>query len=221
FKINGEVVTLPGTSRRGIRYANNEIYAWVIVNESDYEAWDEYRDYDTQVDDLAGVEKVVMYGDTYSFRVHENVYVIPYTEEEFNTSVEFGYVNVGDSNNATVYATDGFVNETNGQKISMIGNFTLPAGNYELVEAGMLFKATTNGTIPTADLTLGNVGTNGIARMKSSQHTAGNQFVISVNTSKLHGVTINGIYRAYMIYTDGTNQFVVYSDTVTASADLA
>ncbi|MBQ9530432.1 MAG: hypothetical protein IJR70_00015, partial [Eubacterium sp.] len=119
-------------------------------------------------------------------------------------------------------ATDGFVNETNGQKISMIGNFTLPAGeSYEFVEAGMLFKATTNGTTPEADLTLGNVGTNGIARMKSSQHTSGNQFVISVNTSKLHGVTINGIYRAYMIYTDGSNQFVVYSDTVTASTDLA
>ena len=43
----------------------------------------------------------------------------------------------------------------------MIGNFTLPAGDYELVETGMLFKATTDGTIPTADLTLANAGTNG------------------------------------------------------------
>ena len=221
YKVNDETYVLPG-GKTGMHYNSDEIYAWVVVNEADYEAWDEYRGYDAQVDDLAGVEKVVMFGDSYSFRVHENVYVIPYTQEEFNESVEFGYVNVGDTNNAAVYATDGFVNETNGQKISMIGNFTLPAGeSYEFVEAGMLFKATTNGTTPDADLTLGNVGTNGIARMKSSQHTSGNQFVISVNTSKLHGVTINGIYRAYMIYTDGSNQFVVYSDTVTASTDLA
>ncbi|MBR1763540.1 MAG: hypothetical protein IJ731_09305, partial [Eubacterium sp.] len=217
FKINGEVVTLPGTSRRGIRYANNEIYAWVIVNESDYEAWNEYRDYDSQIDDLAGVEKVVMYGDTYSFRVCENVYVVPYTQEEFEQSAGYGYISIGDSNNAAVYANKSILNESNGQKITMIGSFTLPAGSYELVESGMLFKATFNGTIPSADLTLANAGTNGIARMKSSQHTAGNQFVISVNTKKFIGTntTINTIYRAYMIYTDGTNQFVVYSDAVT------
>ncbi|MBR1763309.1 MAG: hypothetical protein IJ731_08110, partial [Eubacterium sp.] len=219
YKVNGESTAMSG-GKKGIRYASNEIYAWIIVGEDDFEAWDAYRGYDSQIDELAGVEKVVMYGDTYSFRVCENVYVIPYTQEQFNTSVEFGYVNVGDSNNASVYANKSILNESNGQKITMIGSFTLPAGSYELVESGMLFKATFNGTIPSADLTLANAGTNGIARMKSSRHTAGNQFVISVNTKKFIGTntTINTIYRAYMIYTDGTNQFVVYSDAVTDAA---
>ena len=221
FKINGEVVTLPG--KKGTRYTVNEIYAWVIVKESDMELWDENRaDYLMHIDDLADTEKVVMYGEKFSFRVCENIYVIPYTEDEFNEMTSKGIVQVGDNNNAAVFANSKIVNETNGEKISMIGNFTLPAGDYELVEAGMLFKATTNGSEPTGDLTLGNAGANGISRMKSSQHTSGNQFVISVNTSKLKGknITVKAIYRAYMIYTNGTEQFIVYSEAVTDSAEI-
>jgi hypothetical protein len=221
FKINGEVVTLPG--KKGTRYTGNEIYAWVIVKESDMELWDENRDdYLMHVDELADTEKVVMYGEKFSFRVCENIYVIPYTEDDFNEMVSKGIVKVGDNNNAAVFANNKIVNETNGEKISMIGNFTLPAGNFELVEAGMLFKATTDGSEPTGDLTLGNAGANGISRMKSSQHTSGNQFVISVNTSKLKGkgITVKALYRTYMIYTDGTEQFIVYSDVVTDSAEI-
>ena len=221
FKINGEVVTLPG--KKGTRYTVNEIYAWVVVKESDMELWDENRaDYLMHVDELADTEKVVMYGEKFSFRVCENIYVIPYTEDDFNEMVSKGIVKVGDNNNAAVFANNKIVNETNGEKISMIGNFTLPAGNFELVEAGMLFKATTDGSEPTGDLTLGNAGANGISRMKSSQHTSGNQFVISVNTSKLKGkgITVKALYRAYMIYTDGTEQIIVYSDGVTDSAEI-
>ena len=216
YKVNDEIYVLPG-GKTGMHYNSEEIYAWVVVDEDDFDAWDEYRGYDAQVDDLAGVEKVVMFGDSYSFRVCENIYVIPYTQEEFNNAVDLGYINIGDTNNAAVYANKRILNETGGQKITMIGNFTVPSGSFEFVEAGMLFKATFDGTIPFADLTLANAGTNGIARMKSSKHTAGNQFVISVNTKRYIGTntTINTMYRAYMIYTDGTKQHVVYSDVVT------
>ena len=182
--------------------------------------WDEYRGVDYAEDLIQNVEKVVMYGDTYSFRVCENVYVIPYTEDEFNEAVEAGLIEgVSAQEKAAVHANDKILNETGGQKISMIGNFTLPE-NCELVETGMLFKATTNGTVPEADLSLANAGTNGIARMKSSSHTAGNQFVISVNTKKFIGTntTINVIYKGYLIYTDGTQQYTVYSNNVTDSA---
>ena len=219
YSVNGEVIQLEGQKTKGARYTSDEIYAWVIVNEDDFETWLELREEDYEVADLAGSEKVVMYGEEYSFRVCENVYVIPYTEDEFNEAVDYHYIAVGDTNKAAVLAKDKILNETGGQKISMIGSFTLPEGDYELVEAGILFKANTDGTIPTGDLTLANVGTNGIARMKSSQHTAGNQFVISVKTKNFIGTntTISVIYRAYMIYTDGTNQYVVYSNPVTDS----
>jgi len=159
-----------------------------------------------------------MYGDSYSFRVCEDVYVIPYTEEEFDEAVEAGLVdNVTAEGKAAVYANEKIQNVTGGEKITMIGTFTMPPGEYELVESGMLFKANTNGEIPEADLTLANVGTNGVARMKSNQHTAGNQFVISVITSRFIGTntTIGVKYMAYMIYTDGVNQYVVYSNAVT------
>jgi hypothetical protein len=222
YWINGEKQTF---SSRG-RYRNSEIYAWVIVKEDDIDTWESYRENPgVNIGDLAGIEHVVQFGDSYSFRVCENIYVIPYTEEEFNYAIEEenGFIKKGDENNALVYVNNELLKVNNDdnrtQKVSMIGNFTLPVGDYELVEAGMLFKATTDGTTPEGDLTLANVGTNGIARMKSSQHTAGNQYVISVNTSKLAtGTTITAKYCAYMIYTDGTNQHVVYSDAVTDSA---
>ena len=219
FMVNGEDENLGG-GKNPNRYTSSEIYAWAVVKADDMEDWDAYRETDAETEYLPNVEQVVMYGESYSFRVCEDVYIIPYTEDEFNDAVEAGLVEgVSATEKAAVYANDKIINETGGQKITMIGNFTLPAGDYELVEAGMLFKATTNGTIPEGDFTLGTAGTNGIARMKSSQHTAGNQFVISVNTKKFIGTntTIGVKYRAYMIYTDGTNQFVVYSDPVTDS----
>ena len=222
FMVNGEDNNLGG-GKNPNRYTSDEIYAWTIVRADDIEDWDAYRETDAEKDYLEGAEQVVMYGDTYSFRVCEDIYVIPYSEDEFDEAVDAGLVKgVTAQEKAAVYASDNIIKVNDNdrtQKISMIGNFTLPAGDYELVETGMLFKATTDGTIPEEDLTLANVGTNGIARMKSSQHTAGNQFVISVKTTKLAtGTTIGVKYMAYMIYTDGSNQYVVYSNAITDSA---
>ncbi|MBR2099987.1 MAG: hypothetical protein IJ927_01495 [Eubacterium sp.] len=221
YRINGETYSLPGTAKNPMKYTSDEIYAWVVVKEDDMEVWDEYRGEASQSEYLPDVEKIVMYGESYSFRVCEDVYVIPYSQEEFDEAVGAGLIQgVSTEVKAAVYVNDKIQNETGGQKITMIGNFTMPPGDYTLVEAGMIFKATTNGVIPSEDLTLGNVGTNGVSRMKSSQHTAGNQFVISVTTKKFIGTntTITAMYRAYMIYTDSSKQYVVYSDAATDSA---
>ena len=225
YRVNGETYSLPGTNRNPMKYASNEIYAWVMVKEDDAEDWEEYREASSARDYLQNVEKVVMYGETYSFRVCENVYVIPYTEEEFNEAAGLGLIEgVSGEEKAAVYASSSLLKVNNEagetQKVLMIGNFTLPEGNFTLVETGMLFKALTDGSIPEADLSLANAGSNGIARMKSNSHTSGNQFVISVNTKKFIGTntTIGVKYRAYLIYTDGTQQRIVYSDIVTDSA---
>ena len=228
YRVNGETYSLPGTNRNPMKYASNEIYAWVMVKEDDAEDWEEYREASSARDYLQNVEKVVMYGETYSFRVCENVYVIPYTEEEFNEAAGLGLIEgVSGEEKAAVYASSSLLKVNNEagetQKVLMIGNFTLPEGNFTLVETGMLFKALTDGSIPEADLSLANAGSNGIARMKSNSHTSGNQFVISVNTKKFIGTntTIGVKYRAYLIYTDGTQQRIVYSDIVTDSALIA
>ena len=86
-----------------------------------------------------------------------------------------------------------------------------------MVETGILFAANKNSSeIPTVDLTLGNAGTNGILRFKSTAHTPGNQYVISINTPKIAGKKVGEVgmkWVAYMTYTDKDgNMITVYSD---------
>ncbi len=93
-------------------------------------------------------------------------------------------------------------------KFSMIGTFTLPEG-YEIVEAGILFTSQQG-----SDLKVENVGKNGIARFKSSRHTAGNQFVINVNAPS-DGRVVSFDYAAYAIVKDANgNLKTLYSKTV-------
>ena len=111
-----------------------------------------------------------------------------------------------DENGASVVVRDDIIVKDG--KFGMIGTFVLP-DRCELVESGMLFTTTT-----TADMTLENVGTDGIARMKSSEHTVGNQFVINVRTTNITG-NISFAYTAYFTYKDANGvQHTVYSDTV-------
>lgn len=95
-----------------------------------------------------------------------------------------------------IYDEDG-----NNSKFSMIGTFTLPDG-YTLVECGFLFTNTAG-----ADLTIENVGTDGVARMKSSQYTCGNQFVINV---KYSGTDYSFKYKPYLIAKDSSGNLVTY-----------
>ncbi len=98
-------------------------------------------------------------------------------------------------------------------KFSMIGTFTLPEG-YSMVECGFLFTTTTG----TGDITLEKVGTNGIARMKSSRYTVGNQFVVNVKAPS-DGSTKTFDYVGYAIIKNNTTneQSVVYTNIKNAT----
>ena len=91
-----------------------------------------------------------------------------------------------------------------------------------MVESGLLFAANKDSSeIPTVDLTLANADKNGIKRVKSTSHTAGNQYVVSVNSPSLIGKTVGDVgikWVAYLVYTDPSgNLITVYSDPKTPS----
>ena len=179
-------------------------YAWCKVDEADYDAW---------LSTTAGTEYIVHYGPSYSFYANEDAHIAVYTQDQYNaelTGAADGSSMVDlakqDENGASVVVRDDIIVKDG--KFGMIGTFVLP-DRCELVESGMLFTTTT-----TADMTLENVGTDGIARMKSSEHTVGNQFVINVRTTNITG-NISFAYTAYFTYKDANGvQHTVYSDTV-------
>lgn len=98
-------------------------------------------------------------------------------------------------------------------KFSMIGTFTLPE-DYSIVECGILFSSN-----QTADLTVENVGNDGVARMKSSSYTCGNQFVINVKAPS-NGAAVNFKYGAYAIVKDADgNLTTLYSKSVMGTTE--
>lgn len=189
---------------------------------------------------------VESYGKDYIFRVHKDEYIMPMGSNQL-----FGYYDNSTTVTATSLAytgaLEGFENAAGiadisseyaakntikplisaketivkgTGKFSMIGTFSLPDG-YTEVEAGMLFCSNGTATATSEDLTLNNVGKNGVARMKSSQHTLANQFVISVNTGSMAG-PLGMQYAAYLIYKDASGvQHTIISDTVSGSFALA
>ena len=234
------VVTVEGeetaVARKSRNYKNDDIYAYTVVTgEENMEKFDMYVE-DREPDDygayngvpeLEGIETVLAYGDSYTFYANESMYIIPYSEEEFITAQglstdpdtdKTAYINTDyvDNNGATVFAGSGFVHA--GTKLSVVSTYTLP-DDCELIECGLLMKATKDGTVPTDDITLKTVGTNGIARMKSTQHTVGNQYVISPIqvTTALKGKTINAKYVAYVTYTKDGTTYTQLSAPVTTS----
>jgi hypothetical protein len=214
-KYNDEV-TLVGDDDDAAYWVEMEIAddanfnADTALDDANYAKWVDYEGFD---DSNAGMEKVVYYGKSYTFRANKNAIVISLTEDEYQGDVDLNLVDQSaiDENNAGINVRNDVVKSDT--KFSMIGNFVLP-DDCSLVETGILFTTDT-----TADLTLGNVGSNGIARMKSSQHTDGNQFVISINVpTSMAGATINTHYVAYLIYKDASgSQHTVYSQDVNTS----
>lgn len=190
-----------------------------------------------------GKLRIQSFGGDYVFRVHKDEYLVPaanYLAFGYNGSVSTsglsingaleGYENAKDITDANdpnfglnqlkpiITAKETIVKGSG--KFSMIGTFSLPEGCTE-VEAGMLFCSNGTATPTTADLTLSNVGKDGVARMKSSQHTQANQFVISVNTGSKTG-PLGMQYAAYVIYNDaGGKQHIAISDEVSGSFELS
>lgn len=187
-----EVVTL---------HQDNAIY-WIQFNsEEDFNTWRNGEEASAPID------HVVYYGDTYKFRAHEDVYLASLTQEDYEMDQTLGFIDPASVDVPEVKAANGYIDA--GEKISMIGTFKLNAEKYELVEAGMLVAK--NHTTDLKDIKNA-TASNGIYRLKSSQHTAGNQFVISLATANMPSTQAIS-YVPYMIYKDeaGVNQ-VVYGD---------
>ncbi|MBR2277587.1 MAG: hypothetical protein IJ872_00080 [Eubacterium sp.] len=219
---------------KGKLYTEDSIYAYTVITGDlvevgeDGTLFEEYiqarnDDYfednrDEYLGYLENAETVLTYGDTYTFYASENMVIIPYTEEQFNQAIADGFIDTAnvDANGATANAGDMF---NAGTKMTIVSNYVIPDGA-ELVEAGLLFQATRDGSVPSGDLTFGNIGKNGIVRMKSTQHTVGNQFVISPIQIRdnIKGSTINARYRAYVTYTgaDG-KQHTSWSKTINSA----
>lgn len=192
-------------------FAYDETYVWCEVLSFDSETY-------------AGIYVPVYYGPNYSFYACKDVNICGFTKDEFDALIadeELGdmgdyadeLVRVGTSGELYgVTVEDGFVkvldNSGNLAKVSMIGTFVLPEG-YKMVETGMLL-----GPVGSS-LQLENTGVDGIRRAKSTKHTPGNQFVLSLNVNDSNmGQTYS--YAAYAIVElpDGTRT-TFYSDTRT------
>lgn len=222
---------------------NPAVYAWVKVNADDLDAWYAEMHNETQGpllsgsaldgsdrifrDDAAQIIKgeVAMYGPEYTFRVHENVGLIALDEYTFNLAVEKGIVDdnrVKNEDRVSIFTRSKLVIAPN-QKVSIISNFAIPE-NCTMVEKGVLAAVSTTTAMPiTKDdeklFTLGNVGTNGVNKLKSNYTTAGNQFVVSINTSPVAGRVIgtNVWFKwcAYITYRDANGNLKTAYSPVT------
>ncbi len=156
--------------------------------------------------------KVVHYGTDYSFYANENINLVALTADEYESV--FGS---SAEPQASVYARDGVVPvyDKNGavEKFTLVGNFTLPEG-CTAIEYGFLFSANTS-----ADLTIENVGKNGVARMKSTRLTVGDQFTVNVmNPAR----SVEFAYAAYVIYEDAAGvAHTVTTDAVIGSNNFS
>lgn len=222
YKVNGTSVEMTAPKRS---QDADPIYAWALVNKNDMDAFYAMLE-QGEFDQDCGYLSIIQYGLDYTFYMQDDTYLYALTEQEYKDFTHYqetdiygqvqekgnGMIDTSklDENGASVSARDAIVRNSDDTKFSMIGTFTLPEGAQE-VEYGMLFTTTTG-----SELTLENVGTNGIARMKSSQHTVGNQFVISVKSTKLAGKSVNMQYRAYLTYrTADETLHTIYSSDVT------
>ncbi|MDD6729200.1 MAG: hypothetical protein PUE08_08290 [Eubacteriales bacterium] len=153
-------------------------------------------DYDTY--------QLLTLGGDYEFYAYSDMNIIACSQDVIDSFFSYNY-----KAQPTVIANDSAVPIYNSsaalEKISLVGTFALPEG-YTLVESGFLFSSNTS-----ADLTVENVGTDGVARMKSSKYTVGNQFVINVKTPS-DGSDVSFKYAAYAIVKDSAgNQSIFYS----------
>ena len=87
-------------------------------------------------------------------------------------------------------------------KFSLIGTFVKPT-DYKMVETGFLVTQDTTAT--QGDLTVENVGNKGVARLKASKYTVGNQFVINIKNS---ASTKEFKYVSYLKYEDKNGNIV-------------
>lgn len=215
-----------------------DVYAWLEVEPEDFDAWwaiatsvnglvtDEIRPENIEMIKKTNA-RVVKYGTDYRFRASKSrTILMPLDEEMYNTLKAADYEgfydaeNVTDNNGAVVTTQDKVVVVPD-TKFSMVSQFVLPE-NATLVETGVLLTAKRGETpASTLPLRVNNAGSDtGIVRVKSTSHTAANQYVISVRSSSLSGQTLDSIdlrWAAYMIYKIGDTTYTIYSPETTPS----
>lgn len=212
--IAGESTNAPRNFRRSS--ASADIYAYVMVPYDYYDALFENIDTYVEVDtitgektynagDAVGIASIVGYGQDYSFYAGGDIIILPLSEEETNDFIAAGIVKTDENGADVSVRADLVLTDT---KFSMVSTYALPEGA-ELVESGILFSKD-----QTADLTFNNVDSQTVYRLKSSQHTVGNQFVISIMNPS---TTQNVKYLAYLIYEKDGVQYHIESDAVCAT----
>ncbi len=220
----GAYITVDGekkyaSSRSNYKNYDDPIVAFATVDYSIYDdfygMWETYVGedlggntvYSDESKNFAGRLKIVSYGTDYTFRMSGDTYILPLNQTEYNNALAAGLIK-NDENGADVTAKEDLVYTDT--KFSMIGTYALPEGA-TLVEAGMLFAKD-----QTSDLTFKNVDSKSVYRLKSSKHTEGNQFVISIKNGTItEGQLMR--YAAYLIYEKDGKQYSVVSNPVDAT----
>lgn len=184
---------------------------------------------------------ILAFGDSYSFYANETIGdnaqssgIVGLTEEEYKKLQEpkndygqllgtDGLPIVAEQDTLTgnyitkdlefeVYNRETPVFTNDNSKFSLIGTFICPTG-YEMVETG--FLVTKDATATQGDLTVENVGNKGVARLKASKYTVGNQFVINIKTPPTEQ---SFKYVAYAKYKDKSGNIVTkYGKTISAT----
>lgn len=224
----GAYITVNGENKYASSYNNYKKYddpivAFATVDYSIFDdfygMWESYVTedlggntvYSEESKNFAGKLKIVSYGSDYTFRMSGNTYILPLNQTEYNNALAAGLIK-NDENGADVTAKEDLVYTST--KFSMIGTYALPQGA-TLVEAGILFAKN-----QTSDLTFKKVDSKSVYRLKSSKHTEGNQFVISIKNGTItEGQQMR--YAAYVIYEKGGKQYSVVSTPVDATYTAA
>lgn len=230
--------------------SNPHVYAWLEVTADDMEDWMqkanayygdmnssgifdcsfdndynficEFTDYAIQNTKA----RVVKYGEDYTFRVHEDVYLMPLSEDLYKKALAKGIIKSDFNNQDGVgIKTQSELVITPEVKASIISAFALPQ-DCKLVEKGVLVKIKADGAFSAQEyaeldkqLRLEKASTNGVKRLKSNFSTKGDQFVISFNTPAIKGKNIKtdvGLaWVAYVTYEKGGKLITEYTPMAT------
>ena len=162
----------------------------------------------------AGVTtSVIKYGTDFTFRVHENCAIIPISKVMYDQAIVDGIIQSDKlSKDGVSINTKPELVIAHGQKLSIISSYAIPTG-CTMVEKGILAKVNKNSKDvgDGSDLKLANAGKNGVKRLKSNYQTEGDQFVISINTSKLDHANIQDvglIWVAYVTYRNSDGELI-------------
>ena len=162
----------------------------------------------------AGVTtSVLKYGTDFTFRVHENCAIIPISKVMYDQAIADGIIQSDKlSKDGVSINTKSELVIAPGEKLSIISSYAIPEG-CTMVEKGVLAKVNKNSNDvgDGSDLKLANAGSNGVKRLKSNYQTEGDQFVISINTSKLNHANIQDvglIWVAYVTYRNADGELI-------------